>query len=381
VPTLTRDRLTWLVYLQLGVYGYVLYGLSPSIALLRDEQGVSRTVAGLHGTAMAAGALATGAAGPWVVARIGRGAALWSGLAGACAGVVLFSAATALPVTLAGAFVATLGGSLVVNSSSTVLADRHGTAGTAAVSEAHATAAAVGALAPLVVGGAVAIGLGWRAGLLVALVMTAVLAGVLGRVRVPDHRTRAVPHAAHARLPGRYWWAWGVIALLVAVEFCMAIWTSDVLRERAGLSEGAAAAGLTAVVAGMTVGRLAGGRLALRYEADWLLYRAIALTGAGFALFWVSTTTPPALAGLFVCGLGIALHFPVGAMRAIRSAPHAADLAAARSSLAAGLAVGVGPFLLGALADGVGSHTAFLVVPVLLALAAGCVARGSAIQA
>jgi hypothetical protein len=97
---------------------------------------------------------------------------LWGGLVTACAGVVLFCSTTALPVTLLGAFVATLGGSFVV-SSSTVLSDHHAAAGPAAVSEANAAAAGVGTFAPLVVGGAVAVGLGWRAGLLVALVLAA----------------------------------------------------------------------------------------------------------------------------------------------------------------------------------------------------------------
>ena len=38
--------------------------------------------------------------------------------------------------------------------------------------------------------------------------------------------------------------------------------------------------------------------------------------------------------------------------------------------MAAGLASGIAPFVLGALADHIGVHTAFLLVPVLLAAAA-----------
>lgn len=378
MPGVKRDRLTWLVYLQLGVYGYVLYGVGPSIQLLRDEQHVSRTISGFHGTALAAGAVAAGIIGPRVVQRLGRDVALWGGLVTACAGVGIFCSTTALPVTLLGAFVATLGGSFVVSSSSTVLSDHHGGAGPAAVSEANAAAAGVGTFAPLVVGGAVAVGLGWRAGLLVAVALTAMLAVALGSERVPDHRLTDThdPGASNA-LSSRYWWAWGVISFCVAVEFSMAIWTSDVLRERIGLSHGAAAAGVTAVVAGMAVGRIAGGRLSMRFDPDWLLYRALALAAVGFAVFWASTAPVPAMIGLVLCGLGIALHFPLGVMRAIRTSPARPDLAANRASLAVGVAVGVGPFGLGALADVVGTHRAFLVVPVFLALAAVCVRRGA----
>lgn len=375
--SLVRDRLTWLVYLQLGIYGYVLYGLGPSIQLLREDQDVSRTISGFHGTALAIGAVAAGIAGPRLVQRMGRDVALWGGLVTACAGVAIFCSTTALPVTLFGAFTATLGGSFVVSTSSTVLSDHHAAAGPAAVSEANAAAAGIGTLAPLLVGGAVAVGLGWRAGLLVALVLTAALAVALGRVRVPDHRLAGAHDPAASRaLPARYWWAWGVVGFCVAVEFSMAIWTSDVLQERIGLSDGAAAAGVTAIVAGMAAGRIAGGRLSLRYDPDWLLYRALALAGIGFAVFWLSQATVPAIAGLVLCGLGIALHFPLGVMRAIRTSPDRPDLAATRASLAVGLAVGVGPFALGALSDVVGTHRAFLVVPVFLTLAAVCVARG-----
>lgn len=378
MPGVYRDRLTWLVYLQLGVYGYVLYGLGPSIQLLREEQDVSRTISGFHGTALAAGATLAGVVGPRVVQRLGRDIALWGGLVTACGGVAIFCSSTALPVTLLGAFVAILGGSFVVSSSSTVLSDHHGAAGPAAVSEANAAAASVGTFAPLVVGGSVAVGTGWRAGLLVAVVLTTILAVALGRVRVPDHRlVEAHDPAASGSLPGRYWWAWAAICFCVAVEFSMAIWTSDVLRERIGLSHGAAAAGVTAVVAGMAAGRIAGGRLSLRYDPDWLLYRALTLAGIGFAVFWMSTAPVPAMAGLVLCGLGIALHFPLGVMRAIRASPDRPDLAATRASLAIGLAIGVGPFALGALSDVVGTHRAFLVVPVFLAFAALCVRRGA----
>ncbi len=99
---LIRDRITWLVYLQIGIYGWVLYSMGPAIQLLREETGVSKTVSGLHGTAMAAGALLTGAMGARVVQRIGRQTSIWMGIAGACFGVVLITVSTALPVTLFG---------------------------------------------------------------------------------------------------------------------------------------------------------------------------------------------------------------------------------------------------------------------------------------
>jgi fucose permease len=146
------------------------------------------------------------------------------------------------------------------------------------------------------------------------------------------------------------------------------------LRERVGLSKGAAATGVTALVAGMAVGRFIAGRVAQRVDSARLMYMAIALAGVGWAILWTATNPVLAFAGLVVCGLGIAFHFPIGVMRALATAPGDGDHAAARASIGTGLAIGIGPFALGALADRFSTHTAFLAVPVLLALAALAVA-------
>ena len=365
---LERDRLTWLTYLQLGCYGYFLYGFGPSLSLLRDEQGTSRAVAGLHGTALAVGSLCAALVAARLVGRYGRTPVVWGGLASMCAGIVLFTATIALPATLAGAFVGAFGGSFVVMVSSTLLIDRHGDSGPSAVAEANALAAGVGTVAPLVVGAAVVLGLGWRPAVLLLLPVVAALAVFGRRVRAP----RPTGHGAErgGRLPRRYWISWMVVTAGIAVEFCLVLWTADVMRERVGLAPGPAAASVTAVVGGMAVGRLVGGRLALRYPLDRLLYGAIVLTAIGFSVFWLTTSAWLALPALLACGVGIALFYPLGVARAINASEGRPDHASARAGIGAALASGVGPFVLGALADVVGLHRALLVVPALLVVAA-----------
>jgi predicted MFS family arabinose efflux permease len=367
---LERDRLTWLTYLQLGSYGYFLYGFGPSVSLLRDDQGVSRSVAGLHGTALALGALLSALVVAPLVLRLGRTAVVWSGLATMCAGIVTYTAATALPVTLAGAFVAAFGGSFVVVSSAPVLSDHHGASGPSAISEANAVAAGVGTVAPLVIGGAVAVGIGWRPAMLVLVPVVLALA-VAGRgVRSPRPVRAATHDERPGRLPGRYWVSWVVVTAGIAVEFCLVLWTADVLRDQVGLSPAAAAAGVTALVAGMCAGRVGGGRLALRRSVDSLLYGAVLTTAAGFTAFWLTGSVWVALPALVVCGLGISLFYPLGIARAIAASDGRPDLASARAGLGAALASGAGPFVLGAVADVVGLHWALLVVPALLMVAA-----------
>lgn len=148
------------------------------------------------------------------------------------------------------------------------------------------------------------------------------------------------------------------------------LWTADVLRERMGLAPAQAAAGVTALVAGMCAGRVAGGRLALRFPVDTLLYAAILTTTAGFAVLWRTGTAVLGLPALLVCGLGIALFYPLGIARAIEASEGRPDQASARAGVGAALASGSAPFVLGAVADAAGIHLALLVVPALLAVAA-----------
>ena len=164
--------------------------------------------------------------------------------------------------------------------------------------------------------------------------------------------------------------------LLIAVEFSYTIWSSELIRDQTGASDATSVASVSALVFGMAVGRYAGARLAYRSTVDSLVLGAIAVTAVGFAILWVADTVPVAALGLLVSGLGIALHFPLGLVRAIEASAGQPDLATGRAALAAGLASGGGPFVLGALADRVGVVAAFLVVPGLLAVAASIVLIG-----
>ncbi len=367
---LRRDRLTWLVYLQMGCFGYFLYCFGPTVSLLRDEQGISRTLSGLHATALATGSLLGALVITPVVRRRGRGLVMWSGLVVLCLGILLYIATDVLALTLSGALLGSLGAAFIALPAPAVLSDHHGKAGASAVTEATAVAAGIGTVAPLIVGLTVAIGLGWRAAMLLLLPVVALLALFGRNVRYPKPTVAPIHQGGARRLPAVYWIGWGVVTAGIAVEFCMILWTADILRARFDLSSAVASAGVTAVVAGMCIGRIAGGRLALSIALDRLLYGALAVCGAGFAAFWLTTWAPLAILALLVCGLGIALFYPIGVARAIVASDGRPDLAVARVGLGVALASGGGPFVLGALADQIGIHGAFLVVPALLVFSA-----------
>ncbi len=376
--TLVRDRVTWLAYSQFALFGYFLYSFTPSVDLLRDDEHTSRAISALHGTGLAVGSVAVGLVAPRLVRRFGRRVMVWSSLATMCAGVLVLTSCRIVPVTIAGAVIASFGGTLLCNLGAAILTAHHaGSAGGAAVTEGTGLGSGLGIFAPLLLAGAIALHLGWRAGMLLVVVFAVAMALAFGRsVQPPDDPNAAVLHATRTkvRLPREFWRASGVLVMTTAIEFSLTIWSSDVLRTHDGLSKGTATAGVTAIVVGMTLGRLLSGRLALRYHIDTLLLGAFGLTLVGFALFWAASSAVPAFIGLLVTGAGVALHYPLAVTRVIRYAEGHADLALSYATLGSGAAVAIAPFTLGALADHIGSHTAMLVVPFFVALAVAGVA-------
>ncbi|MET7468536.1 MFS transporter [Micromonospora sp. NPDC005257] len=417
MPRLTRDRITWLTYAQLGLWGFFLYGFGPVVPLLRDEQGTGAAVAGLHSTGIAVGALAGGALFAPIARRLGRGPAIWLGLAGVAAGAAALGLLRPLPATIVAVAVVATAGMLVISGVNVVLTARHGPAAPAALTEANAACAGMGILAPLVIGASVGAGLGWRPlmAVEVGLITLVALATLAFRVREPRRapavaaagvpvpvagstRVPAVPasgasdaalpaspvpasavpasempasgaRSASGRLPRAYWIAWVLMSVTGSIEVCLSLWTADVLRTHAGLSAGGASAAVAAIVCGMFAGRLAGGRAALRWAPVPLLLGALTVSLAGFALFWASTVGWLAVTGLVVLGLGNALHYPLAISIALAVAGPAADKAAGWSAYSMGVGFGIAPVALGWVADGVGPHPAFLLLPAFIAVA------------
>ncbi len=376
-----RDAVTIAAYVSLSTYTWFLYGLSPTIPLVREELGTSSAVAGLHSLMLAAGVIVGASSGVAVARRFHRSGAAAGGTAVMACGVLAFIAGSLLPagqlaLTLPAMIVAGAGGALLINVSSAVLHDHHGRLGTAAVSEANAVAAGVGLVAPLAVGLVTAIGWTWRAALALTVPLAAVaVLLVLRRRAEPSYA--ATPHGT-ARFSARglsapCWLAIAGVVSAVAIEFCAVTWTPDLLAVHAGLSVGAATAAVSAVIGGMAVGRLVVARLAARHPAPWLFVAGVAVTVAGWLLLWTSTAPAPAVAGLLVVGLGIAGQFPLGISMVMGYSRGETDRALAVASIGLGLAAGLGPFVLGALADLFGVRGAFLVMPVFCAMAAAFV--------
>ncbi|HEY4990727.1 MAG TPA: MFS transporter [Nakamurella sp.] len=375
------DATSIAAFVTLCTYTWFLYGVGPSLPLFRDEMGTTSAVAGLHSLMLAAGIVLSGLAGVSLARRWRRFGTARRGIVAITVGVLLFTTGSLLTgvelvVTLPAMLVVGFGGGLALNMSTTVLQEHNGIYGPSLLSTGNAAAAGVGLVTPLAVGAATAAGWTWRAAM-VLVVPIAVTAWILVT------RQRNVP--AYAAIPvgtgsftfrglrTEYWLA---VVCAVAIEFCMITWTPDLLTVRTGLRPGTASGAVSAVVGGMAVGRLLVGALARHRAPLGLFLVGVAVTAAGWLLVWLSTSPVAAVAGLLVVGLGVAGQYPLGAAMVMGLSGGQPDRAIAVMSIGVGLASGLGPFILGALADQVGVRAAFLVVPALCVAAAACSTAG-----
>ncbi len=391
-PRLQRDRVTVALYSTFTTWGWFLYSFSPAIPLIAAEQGISRAQAGLHGTALAAGTAGSGFLTGYLNPRLGRRNVLRLGGGVLVAGLALLVSGRTLAMTLPATLVIGMGGSLMISAAQPALAVHHHEASSAALTEANGVGALVGLLAPLALGFAVGLGLGWRpaVGATAVLVLAmVVLVSRLPRVAALDPRRLARPadpSAGPATTPvtpprragfsAAFWFFMAAVVMAVAIENATTYWASDMLRTQTSISAGLASAAVTALVAGMSVARFTLGPLSLRVSPESLLIGSFALAGVGWLVFWLSSAPALALLGLVVAGLGYGAQYPIGVVLVLRASAGRPDAAQARSSFASGGALAVAPFLLGATADALGTHTAFLLIPVLLLLGALAVAAG-----
>lgn len=381
---LRRDRLTFTLYGAFVVWGWFLYAFSPTVSLLTDELGVSRGQAGLHGTALAGGSVIGGLLTPWLATRFGRRIHFLVGSTLFATGIGLLMVGRVLPATLAAVLILAVGGNLTITASQPALVVHHGRAGSAAVTEANGTGSGVGLLAPLAVGVAVALGWGWRPAVGFAAVLAVIAAVGVATLRgepAMERPTPADPAVPRVRTPSARWSRafWFFLVAMIcgaAVEFSTIFWAPDLLTSRTGMAQSSATSAVAALVLGMTLARFVVGPLSVRKAPEKLLLVGWAVAGVGWAIFWLTTSPLVAVAGLLVAGFGYGTHYPLSVALVLRASDGRPDQAQGTASLAVGFAVGVAPFALGAVADVVGPHVAFLLVGGFIAVGGVAVALG-----
>jgi MFS family permease len=365
---IARDGTTRLCYGTISAYAFWIYAFGPALALLRTELHFSYTMLGVYSALWSGGAAVAGLVFGPATRRLSRAALVWSSAVGGVAGVSLFVAARSVTGTLLGAFVGGLAGTMLLSVSQAILSDQHGPRRDRALVEANAGAAACAVLTPVILGGLQATAVGWRAAMALPALALAWL--YLRYRRVPLPARTAAHDTGRSRLPAACWYLAALVAVGIAVEFCVIYFGAELLATT-GLSATAAATAMSAFYLGILLGRI-GAAVLTRSTGRTvpLVWLSLGVTAAGFVLFWLAGAPVPAVAGLFICGLGVANLYPLALALTLAAAPRHADAANARVQLLGGVFVVTAPYLLGSLADHLGLTAAFTVEPVLVAASA-----------
>ncbi len=363
-----RDRRTLVLYSCLLAFGLAIPALGPAVPGLRADLGISRAVVGLHFTAGAMGSVLVGLVGSRLVARVGRRRMLLAGLLGLGVGPLGLVLGPSAAWTITGAFVYGMGGNFVLLVVNAALSDHHGAHRPTALAEASTITSIVFIMPGLLIAGLEAAGSSWRLAFLApALAALAVLRPVM-REDLPKAPPPAVGEGS--LLPG-FVAAVVALALSIAIEWSIAGWSAGHLVDAVGADVAVAALGPGLFYGAVTVGRLTAVPLTRRLPEDPLLWWSLGLTVLGFPLFWLGPSTGWVMAGVVVCGLGIANQFPLLASVMFARAPGLTDAASSRIALVGGLAVMIAPLTLGAWADARGLFEALSGVALLIVVFAG----------
>jgi fucose permease len=263
-------------------------------------------------------------------------------------------------------------GTLLLIMIQATLAEYHGKNRAVPLTESNIVASVLAGIAPLLVGLGAQTLFGWRTVMVCAIVYGLVLFLLYFRhTQIPPNR--AVQNNSEkptGKLPKAFWAYWLVLFFGVGVEWCLAFWGATYLETVLEFAKDEAAYIMGLFLFVFVVARFGFSRLTRFYSVKLLLWVAIACTTVGFLGFWLLRIPYLNVVGLVVAGLGVANLFPLGLSLASDIGSEQANVASARVSLAAGLAIFIMPQILGILADQVGIQLAYSVVPILLLLVA-----------
>ena len=372
--TFQRNGQFWLLALQVATVNFFTGGFGPSQALLREDQGTSLGVAGLHGTALGVAAIIAGGFNSKLVHRYGRSSTTWIGLSVFSLGIVFFVFAPPVQLTLIATLFAGLGTSIVINNVNTagshVFAERSHTA----VAQINAIAIAGFVAGNFIIGSTANIVRDqWRLGLLITIPFILALF-IKGRKHQDDSHVRDETGPQRGKLSRGFWFSWTGFFISISAEFATSFWSASLISDRTDASAAISTLAVIAFGTGVGTGRWYAGRLLKRFHADEQLKIALSLQFIAFGLFWSSHILALCLITLFMVGLGISVQFPLFTLRMVAFSEGRPDLAIGKSSIAAGIAIASSPLLLGVLGDNFGISGAYIMVPVLIALGFAMVA-------
>lgn len=366
--TFQRNGQFWLLALQVATVNFFTGGFGPSQALLREDQGTSLGIAGLHGTALGVAAIIAGGFNSKLVHRFGRSNTTWIGLSVFSIGITFFVFAPPVQLTLVATLIAGLGTSVVINNVNTAGSHLFAERSHTAVAQLNAIAIAGFVTGNFIIGSTANIVRDqWRVGLLITIPFALALF-IKGRKFEPDSHIPDESGPQRGKLSKGYWFSWTGFFISISAEFATSFWSASLISDRTDATAAISTLAVIAFGTGVGTGRWYAGRVLKRFHADEQLKLALSLQFIAFGLFWSSHILVFSLITLFMVGLGISVQFPLFTLRMVAFSEGRPDLAIGKSSIAAGIAIASSPLLLGILGDNFGISRAYIMVPVLIAI-------------
>jgi len=364
-----RDRFFWQVAFQTVSINMFLGGFGPSQGLLREDQGTTGAQAGLHGTALGIAAIVAGALNSRLAHRYGRVKLSWMGLALFCFGLSAFILFPTYPTTLLSILITGFGTSIVVNNGLTMLNHHAGDKAALTISQANAVAS-VGFVGGTLLIGTIATNYPdkWRLGLFLIVPLSFFIYLFLRDKNYVDQVFEEVTHQT-GKMSWKFWVSWVGFVACIGSEFATSFWAASLFRDRVGGTAAVATTVMLAYGIGMALGRWYAGQILFKFHLDLQLLTVITIQFIGFGIFWFSHNFVLSLIALFLIGAGISTQFALASLRLIDLSDGRPDHAIGLSSLAAGIAIALAPFALGLLDDQFGISRAYIMVPVLIAVA------------
>jgi hypothetical protein len=232
--------------------------------------------------------------------------------------------------------------------------------------------------APLAVGVSILLGGGWLPGMVVPIGGGALVIVLMARGNATGQnaggQNAAAPHPTPPILddepvvpPFALWWREvTVLTLCIMVEFCFSYFAATFLHEEVGMSTAGAAAGAAAWGCGMAFGRFA----TSTWPPPRSILASVALIAFGFGLMWGIATPVSSIAGIGLAGLGASPLYPTRVTALLHRFPRSPDQASTRGSIASGVALLSAPVLMTGLRAATDVRSAYLAVPLLLAVLA-----------
>ena len=368
-------------------YAVLACSLSAQVALpeIRRSIPMSDVVTSLHGSFFGWALIALGLFGARLVSGVGRSRALAGGVVGMAFGAVLFGTGHVAAQTLAGAALTGVSAAVVVITVPGLVADAFGERRSEVFNKLNTVPGLIGLFFPVAVSAAPSVSLSWRWPTivlpLVLLVVVAVLASPLrnGRRAVHDAGNDAGVRAIFSSL--------GVTAvrrrfamqiLSVSMEFAFAVWVVTYLREVVGISRDLAPLGAALWAFGMFFGRLLVPQLVRAFGHSLEMACFIGVIAGSLTLVFGHWS----LLRFFAVGVvafSAAPTYTLGVERLfIRGGANPATTAnlSSLAAIASGVAITVGPLVIGIGGDVFGLRYAMLMTPAAAAVAlALCLGR------